>query len=330
MNPRHVPVVGVAAALAISAVGCFDFNPRYNSQPYTPAPTTTATHPPTSPTSHPPTIDSVEIPSWPPIGHDGTVQVTARDSDANLSAIRFDFANSITRVASGNFALETVSGDQLGEGFGTLTITASDDRGGNAKRVVNNFLVDLSPPKIVLGQTVLPTDADLELWVGDAWVLGKVKLSCAGMTLEQDFEPGYPDTVGTTWDYSLVKFPLAQLPTGGGAATITAVDAAGNSTTSSFDLVIDGDPPSISIDAPADGATVTGTFTVALSASDLGDGPVWTSVSLGGTPVGDASSDQASLQVNAGDFASGPNDLVAIATDRAGNQSSAKIVVNVQ
>jgi Bacterial Ig domain len=327
MSFRHVPLVGALAALGLSLVGCFDFGPHYRQETWDPPPAATPT---ATPVSRPPTIDGVGLAKWPPVGKSGAVKVTARDPDGNLSSIRFQFANSVARSAGGALDVASASGEDLGEGFGLLTITALDTHGNAAQRTVNGFLVDLTPPKIVLGQTVLPADGDLELWVGDAWILGKVELAYAGTTMEQDFEPGFPDTVGQTWDYSLVKFPLSQLPAGDGAATVTATDAAGNAATASFVLVVDGDPPSVSIDAPADGATVNGAFTVSLSASDPGGGPVWTSVSLGGTPIGNASSAKASLEVSTKDFATGPSDLVVVATDRAGNQSTAKIVVDLQ
>jgi hypothetical protein len=274
---------------------------------------------PTQPPARAPSVDSIEIADWPPMGPNGSVLVKVTDPDANLQALSFQFKHTLLRSLSGGFAAVSVTGAELGEGYGKLSVTATDTTSAYATRNVDNLLVDLTPPKITLGKTVVAADGELELWVGDAWILGKVELSFAGKSLTHTFDPGYPGTLGTTWDYSLVKFPMAALPHGPGQAAIVATDAAGNSAVESFELLIDGEPPSVAITAPAEGASLSGVISVQLSASDPGGGPVWLELSLGGTPIGTATGPTATLKLDTSELVPGPATLVATASDQAGN-----------
>jgi hypothetical protein len=320
-----------ALLVTVPLGGCFPafmFEDDREREEWVPLPQPTV--PPPQQTTNPPSIDSVEIADWPPIGRSTGVRVRVSDPDGNLSMLTFQFKNLVQRGASGPTEVAIVLGSQLGEGFGSLTIWASDTTGATARREVLNLLVDLSPPTITLGQTVVAADANLELWVGDAWILGKVELDFADEVLTHVFEPGYPKTVGSAWDYSLVKFPMSELPAVEGKAVLTATDAAGNAATKSFDLVIDGEPPIVAITSPAEGATLTGTISVTVTASDPGDGPVWLELSLGGTPIATGTGPAATFAIDTTEFAPGPALLVATATDRAGNQTVAKRSIAIQ
>jgi hypothetical protein len=314
---------------ALSLTGCLfhDSLEKGESEP-TPAPTPTL--PPTQPAARPPSFGSVTIADWPPIGKTSGVQASVSDPDSNLSTVELSFKNKVTRAVSGGSATVSATGSELGEGFGTLTLTARDTTTAFARRTVLDLLVDLTPPEITLGQTVVAASGSLELWVGDAWILGKVELEFGGELLTHAFEPGYPSTVGNTWDYSLVKFPMAELPAVEDEATIKAVDAAGNSVSETFTLVIDGAPPLVAITSPAEGATASGKLSVTISASDAGDGPVWIELSLGGTPVANGTGPSATLSIDTTEFAPGPTQLTAIATDRAGNQSTISRSIVIQ
>lgn len=281
-------------------------------------------------TQHVPVVDPIANVTWPPMGPNKNLTVVARDLDANLSTLTFEFANKGTRLITGSQATVSLSGPELGEGYGTLEVIATDTHGKSGVRQVHDLVVDLSPPKITLGETVVSGDGTLELWVGDAWVLGKVELERDGVILKQELPSGYPETLGKTWDYSLVKFPMAELSPGVGPATIIATDAAGNVTTETFTLDIDAEPPTVSITAPGPGATVTGEVEVTIEASDPGGGPVFIELSLGGAPVGNAAGPNAALGLITSDFVAGPAKLVAVARDHAGNQSTTSIDVIVE
>jgi hypothetical protein len=175
-----------------------------------------------------------------------------------------------------------------------------------------------------IGQTVLPmqgANARLEAWVADAWVLGRVELDFGGVTLSHQFEPGYPPSLGTAWDYSLVDFPTAELPPGSGPAELRVWDAAGNMAVQGFDLTLDPDPPAVSIVAPQAGSSVSGVFEVLVSAADPQDGPVWITLWLGGTEVATGVGPLLDVALDAGEFVPGPLDLEARAVDQAGNES---------
>jgi hypothetical protein len=313
-----------AMLAALSSSGCFQFDGNREIGGGFPS------EQQQQPTQHVPAIDPIANITWPPIGPDKGVTVVARDVDANLSLLTFEFANAGTRLISGSHTSLTLTGPELGEGYGTLEVIVDDTRGLSAVRQIHNLLVDLSPPKITLGETAVRGDGMLELWVGDGWVLGKVELERDGTVLKSELPTGFPETLGKTWDYSLVKFPMQALAPGKGPATITATDAAGNVSSESFILDIDAEPPTVSITAPGAGATVTGDVEVTIEASDPGGGPVFIELRLGGAPVGSAAGPSAALGFSTSDFVAGPAKLSAIARDHAGNETVTSVDVIVE
>jgi hypothetical protein len=243
------------------------------------------------------------------------------DADGDLDRAQVTFSKQTMHDVYGGSDQLVLGAEQLGEGFGLLNVTVWDSRGGLATRQATDVLVDLTPPKIVLGQTVVSSQGMLELWVGDAWVLGKVSLSFAGQKLTHTFEPGWPETLGKTWDYSLVQFPMEELAPGKGTAQIVAEDAAGNTKTETFVLDVDGTPPLVSILAPNEGDSLGSTAVLSIESSDPGGGPVWVEVTLGGTPMGNLTGGKQTLTFGSIQVLPGPKQLVVKATDQAGNES---------
>ncbi|MBW2453880.1 MAG: hypothetical protein JRI68_05200 [Deltaproteobacteria bacterium] len=268
-----------------------------------------------------PMMGPLEIPHWPPLGESDAIHVEVSD-DVGLRQLIFSFRNEVFRSLSGNSASVSVTGGELGEGFGTLEVYLEDTEGASRTRTVEDLLVDLSPPEITLGDTVLGAQEDhLEAWVGDAWVIGKAELTVGAIVVEHDFDDGYPPTLGEAWDYSLVKFSVAGLPQGVHEASLTAFDAAGNETTEPFTLTIDSIAPTVQIVSPPNGTVVTGMFEVTVHAIDLTSGPVWIELTIGGTPAATAVGPQATVLLNAAELTPGPTELCAIAHDEAGNPS---------
>lgn len=272
-----------------------------------------------------PSVESIDIPDWPPLGPDGEISIYVSD-DVGLSSADVLFRNPIHKDLTGTGAMFKVTGLELGEGLGTLQVTVDDIEGAYASRNATDVLVDLSPPAMDIGKRVLRANgegegAELEVWVADAWVLGAVELTFQGTTLTYDFQQGYPSTLGQAWHYSLVQFPTKDLPEGSASAQLRVIDAAGNTASQTFDLVLDGKAPSLSVLSPADGATVSGAFDVELSAWDEGGGAAWIDVRIAGTSMATAVGPAATVTLDASDLAAGEVELEAVAFDEAGNAS---------
>jgi hypothetical protein len=119
-----------------------------------------------------------------------------------------------------------------------------------------------------------------------------------------------------------------------GAHTITARarDAAGNQTTSAVvDVTVsnaapDTTPPAVSVSAPADGATVTGTVSVSATASD-NVGVVGVQFLLDGAALGaEDTSAPYSVSWNSASATNGAHTITARARDAAGNQTTSAVV----
>lgn len=282
----------------------------------------------------PPTFDSLDIPSWPPLGKQGQIKVAISDDEA-LSRLTATFKNVARRTFTGTSGSISLSGNDLGEGMGTLTLVACDTRDQCRERRVEDFLVDMTPPEAELeSATVSPKlsglDGQVAVWVSDAWVLGSVDLTFEGKTLRHDFPKAYPATVGTEWDVSRVTFDAKSLPEKEGDAVVVVRDAAGNASTRTFRLRIDGTAPTVAINQPANGATVSGTFDVSLTATDEGPTPPTVELWVGGVRVLEAAAPLGAISIDTSTLSAGPVEVKAIARDPAGNRSTiSTLTVNV-
>lgn len=302
----------LSVALATSLSGCFGGCFRHNAEP----------PPPPPPDPDPATID-IEIADWPPLGPSGTIEVSAESDDGLRDATAY-FLHTVDRTFPSQSDEGTVkfSGQELGEGTGTLWIEVSTMRGSISQRAVSNFLVDLSPPVAFLDDTLLRASGDpLRFYIGDAWVVSGYALHVGGETFTDELEPGYPDTIGVDWDYSYVEIPSESIPTGATEATLEVWDAAGNRVTEQFDLVVDGVAPTVGIEGPM--TQVSGTFTVQVTGTDDLPGDLTYELRAGGALVATAAGPSAIIALDANDLPSGPNELSAIAMDAAGNASAA-------
>jgi hypothetical protein len=281
--------------------------------------------PPETPETDPPRVTAIDVADFPPVGPSASVTVHA-EAEAGLASLSYQFARGGTVWIYGTTGSVVLTGGMLGEGFGTLFVDVYDSRGGWARTTVESLLVDLSPPEIYFGATVLPPGGTLDAWVGDAWVLGSAELSVGDRTVVEDFPDVYPGTFGTAWDYALVRFPLEGLPEGEQRVVLTARDAAGNVATQGVDLVVDGTPPAVEIASPEPGASVAGFFPVDVHAEDDRGGEVWIDLRLAGGLVASAPGPDLRIEIDASDFVPGTIDLEAIACDEAGNCSPPAVV----
>ncbi len=270
-----------------------------------------------------PQVTSVLVPDWPPVGATTVITATASDEDGNLTEITFDFKEVETVKVSGASAAALVKGAWLGEGYGSLFVTAWDGDGGWADREVTNFLVDLTPPEGTLAASLFARgdDQDIDVWIADAWVVAGAELTFGGVSKSVTLEEGYPSTLGTTWDTSIVHFASTDFPEMSGTAKLRVWDAAGNTSTTQLGLTLDGTAPEASIVSPAPGSTLSGLATIEVAGADTSGEVVTIDVLVGGTPIATLSGPSAEVSVDLSEMAKGPTTIEAVAHDAAGNAS---------
>ena len=115
---------------------------------------------------------------------------------------------------------------------------------------------------------------------------------------------------------------------GSNTLTITAMDRAGNTSTSSIQVSLDSTPPAMAIMAPADGQTMSGvSISLMATASDTGSGVAGVQFLLDGASLGaEDPSAPYSLSWDTTTTPDGAHTLGAFARDAAGNSASAATV----
>ena len=101
----------------------------------------------------PPSITWASGDGFPPVGRDGAVVVHVVD-DRGLSYLGYGF-RSVGQVSLyGREAEVELSGDLLGEGIGPLDLQVVDSGGLWSGYWLERVVVDLSPPRIEIGDTI--------------------------------------------------------------------------------------------------------------------------------------------------------------------------------
>lgn len=275
------------------------------------------------PPPDPPTID-ITIADWPPLGPSATLSVSAQ-SDNGLSSAVFYFRNTPSRSFAGETALTfTVTGSELGEGFGQLDVDVWGWDGSVSRRGVEGLLVDLSPPTAYFDDlNVLRATGDsFNFYMADAWIVSGCELTVGEQVFSEQLEPGYPETLGVEWDFSLVSIPTDQIPLGTHTASLRVWDAAGNEAVLPVALTIDGLAPDVGITSPAEGATLEGSFDLTVTASDDVPLPVSIEISVGGALVATGTSPETTITLSTSDFPLGATEISVVAVDEAGNRSA--------
>jgi hypothetical protein len=274
---------------------------------------------------------SIELPEYPPLGARGQVNVRVTDEEAS-SRVTARFNRNVVKRTRSPVETLVFTGDELGEGMGTLSLIACDEsvNGGGAcrERLVSNLLVDLSPPEIDVERNVASPTADgvagqISFWVGDAYVLGSVQLVFAGKVFDRPFPKAYPSTLGKAWDISRVAFDAKDFPEGEGTAKLLVRDAAGNERSADVPIRIDATPPVATVQEPLAGSTVSGTFPVRVSAADANAvAPPTIEIWVGGTRIVELPGPIAEIAIDSATLPNGPTEIRAIARDEAGNTSA--------
>ena len=176
--------------------------------------------------------------------------------------------------------------------------------------------VDTTPPSASFtapanGATVKGT-VTLSASASDNFGVARVDFYLGSTLLGSDTSAPY----SFSWD-------TRSVPNGAQSLSVTAFDAAGLSATSSVSVTVDNDwtPPTVSLTAPASGATVSGTVTVSANASD-NVGVAKVEFYDGSTLVGSDISAPFSFAWNSRNGPNGPRTVTARAVDAAGNSAT--------
>jgi hypothetical protein len=221
-----------------------------------------------------------------------------------------------TLLANGNHSVVAVARDSAGNSAtsASLTISVNNTQAPPADTTAPAVSVTAPAASATLSGTVTVTAAATDN-VGVAGVQFKVDGNNLGA--EDDTAP-----YAVQWNTSTAS---------NGSHTVVAVarDAAGNSSTSSsigVTVVNDQAPPSVSITAPADGATLSGTVSVTATASDdLAVAGV--RFQLNGVNLGaEDTASPYSVSWNTTSAANGAHTLTAIARDGAGKTTTSAAV----
>jgi hypothetical protein len=195
------------------------------------------------------------------------------------------------------------------------------DFGGN---VTNSATVpftvsDTTPPSVSITQ---PVNGSVARGVISVEASASDNVGVIRVEFYKDSDPA-PFATVTTAPFS-TPWNTASVVDGAHSLTATAYDAAGNSAVSaSVSVAVDNTAPTVSLTAPADGATVSGT-NVAISAS-ASDGMAIQQVEFyrdGSVLLGVDSTSPYSITWNSTTVANGSHTLMAQALDTAGNAAT--------
>ncbi len=185
----------------------------------------------------------------------------------------------------------------------------------------NNGSADETPPSVTLqapaSGAVLSGQVQIRAEANDDVGVARVELSVDGTALQTLTGAPYE----ATWD-------TAAAGDGQHAVRATAWDAAGNTAEAAVSVTVDNTAPEVAFTTPAGGATVSGSVSVQVSATDDG-GIASVDLYAGGSLFGSLQSGPYAWTVDTTAFAGGALELRAVATDAAGNTAEAAVSVTV-
>jgi N-acetylneuraminic acid mutarotase len=190
--------------------------------------------------------------------------VSGTVSDSDLDSI---IVNGVTAlVDDGTFTAEVL----LGEGDGTIIVTASDLAGHETVKVVN-VTIDVTPPTLLISspENNTVTSAASIVISGESSDVGTDYLPVMFVTI--DSNPGEE-----FWMYSddtFFEYTANLIADHGNVVTITSIDWAGNETTAAVTIFRDSTSPVLTINTPIAGS-VTGTNIAHLSGNISDVSPV--------------------------------------------------------
>jgi beta-lactam-binding protein with PASTA domain/glutamine amidotransferase PdxT len=268
----------------------------------------------------------------------GTITVTANASDnVGVAGVQFridgeplgaedtespyEVAFDTTAVTNGAHVLTAVARDAAGNSTTSAAVTVT----------VENTVTDEEAPTVSI---TAPADGSTQSGTITVTANASDNVGVAGVQFRIDGEPlGVEDTESP---YE-VAFDTTAVTNGAHVLTAVARDAAGNSTTSAAvtvtveNTVADEEAPAVSITAPVDGSTQSGTITVTANASD-NVGVAGVQFRIDGEPLGVEDTESPyEVAFDTTAVANGARALTAVARDAAGNSTtSAAVTVTVE
>ncbi|WP_407570690.1 beta strand repeat-containing protein [Deinococcus altitudinis] len=262
----------------------------------------------TSSDSTPPTVALTPIPATP---QRAIISVTARASDADSGVAKVDLYDGGTLIeskATGVSGTYTFSLDTTKFTDGTHNLRAvAFDNAGLSTESSTPVTVDNTAPVV---NWISPADGSV---------------TGGSVTLNAVTSEG---TVTYTVDGAVLTGNKATF-SGDGTHTITAAaqDAAGNRTVNTIRVTSDATAPSAQITSPTSGSTLTSNpVTVAVTGTDTGSGIANLEVFANGVSVGTVGSASGNVTWTP---TSGTYALTVVATDKAGNRSTAAASVSL-
>jgi len=269
----------------------------------------------------------------------GTVAIGMSETGASGTPITFTLAIDGTQAytTSGAATSASFNWNTAGAASGphALTLTVRDGAGRTATATRNVTVGGGGTLKAFITSPAAGATVNGTVW-SDVWVEGAAAgartftLAIGGVTLASTSDAS--NHVTLAWDSTRVA---------NGTQTLVATvrDASGNSgsTTRAFNVQNAGGgtaPPPLaaSFTAPAEGATVTGTVTVGMSASGASGTPIAFTLTVDGTRVfaNSGSATSASFSWNTTSVGDGPHTLALTVQDGAGRTATAARGVTVQ
>lgn len=276
----------------------------------------------------PPTVSITAPANGASVQGNVTINATASD-ETSLAGVRI-FVNGTPLGAELTAAPFTATWDTLplANGAHTISATARDSAGNQATTAITVTVSnpDVTAPTVALtsptsGTTVAGT-ISLVASAGD-------NIGIAAVQFLVDGAPFGAEVLAVPYTVDLDTLTLVNGPH---TLQARARDAAGNITTSAAVSITvnnaDVTPPAVGITSPTPNATIQGTATVAVTATD-NRGVAAVSLFIDGSPVAELTAAPFNFTVNTTTLTNAAHVITATARDAAGNQASATVNVTV-
>ncbi|RPJ42091.1 MAG: hypothetical protein EHM27_03815, partial [Deltaproteobacteria bacterium] len=244
-----------------------------------------------------------------------TVTGTVDDPTAEVYLVGYEYL--LLPVVDGAFSTETT----LGEEGPNYVVIAAFDPAWNGSEAVIMVTLDTVPPEIEIPALT------------DGMVVNTPSLAVSGTFVDETPEiinvavnGGAPQALAL----NETKFSgIAPISAGLNHLIFTAVDQAGNTSQLAKSIVLDMEPPQITISSPAAGANVSGMITIAVNTSDAGAGVASVTLLIDGHHLTTLTRAPFSHSVDTSDLPLGSHTITARAADFAGNQAETAITFSV-